>query len=90
MSEEVLHKATRLAEAQNVLVRPVTSLRRNKGPMAPLNSVTRAETELSVSRNQELKNMMISSTLGRRCPKVLGMGSNHWPAQGGKEGHSYS
>lgn len=63
---------------------PVTSLRRDKGPLAPLNLVTRAETDLSVSRNQELENMR-SSTLDRRCQKGLGLQSNYWAAQGGKE-----
>lgn len=47
--------------------------------MAPLNSVTRAETDLSVSRNQELENLKIS-VLGRRCQEVLGLGSNYWAA----------
>lgn len=47
--------------------------------MAPLNSITKAETDLSVSRNQELENLKIS-TLSRRCQKVLGLRSNYWAA----------
>ena len=54
--------------------------------MAPLNSITKAETDLSVSRNQESENLKIS-TLSRRCQKVLGLRSNYWAAQGGKQGH---
>lgn len=38
--------------------------------MAPLNSVTRAETDLSVSGNKELENLKIF-ILGRRCQKML-------------------
>lgn len=34
--------------------------------MAPLNSVTRAEADVSVRRNQELRNLKISVP-GRRC-----------------------
>lgn len=37
---------------------PVTSLRQDQGPVGPLNSVTKAETDLSVSRNQELENLV--------------------------------
>lgn len=54
--------------------------------MAPLNSVTRAETHFSGSRNQELESSKIS-ILGRRCQKVLGLGSNYWAAWKRKQGH---
>lgn len=56
--------------------------------MAPLNSVTRAETDLSVSGIKELENLKIF-ILGRRFQKVLGLGPKYGAAWKRKQGHLF-
>lgn len=53
--------------------------------MAPVNSVTRAETDLSVRGHQDLENLK-ASVLGRRCQEVRGWRSiTGLPAKGNKD-----